>query len=68
VLNFDLHGMTLPLDAIILSARRGEHMMISHGYTRLEIGDWLTIVGSLESLEKVILQFDNPYGKQGAEP
>lgn len=70
--NPDLHGVSirdlrLPLDTIILSVRRGEHMMISHGYTRLEVGDWVTIVGSLESLEKVMLQFDNPYGGQGSE-
>ena len=49
----DLH---LPTDIIILSMKRGGQMLISHGYTRLRIGDIITVVGSVESLEKVRLR------------
>ncbi len=54
------HGLTLrdlrlPSDVIILSVTRGDHPIISHGYTRLRLGDIVTLVGSTESLEKVRL-------------
>ena len=66
VLNPNLQGLSLrdirfPADIIILSIRRKGQMIISHGYTRLRRGDWVTMVGSEESLEKMTLLFDkNP--------
>ena len=51
----DLH---LPSDALILSVRRAGHIIITHGYTDLQIGDWVTVVGSLDSLEALELRFD----------
>ncbi|MCB0397462.1 MAG: cation:proton antiporter [Flavobacteriales bacterium] len=61
--NEDLHGMALrnlrlPADVIILSVTRAGQMLISHGYTRLRIGDMVTLVGSRESLEKVRMKFE----------
>jgi Trk K+ transport system NAD-binding subunit len=58
--NSDFHGLTLrdlrlPPDVIILSVTRGDHPIISHGYTRLRLGDIVTMVGSNESLDKVRL-------------
>jgi Trk K+ transport system NAD-binding subunit len=58
--NTDYHGLTLrdlrlPSDVIILSVTRGDHPIISHGYTRLRLGDIVTMVGSNESLDKVRL-------------
>ena len=63
VLNPDLRGLALrdlrlPADVIILSVKRRGQMLISHGYTRLRLGDILTVVGSLDSLEKMALKFD----------
>ena len=60
VRNSNFHGLTLrdlrlPSDVIILSVTRGDHPIISHGYTRLRLGDIVTLVGSNESLEKVRL-------------
>lgn len=60
--NQDYHGMSLrelqvPNDIIILATKRNENPIISTGYTRLRIGDVLTLVGSRESLEKVKLKF-----------
>lgn len=64
VLNPELFGLTLrdmrlPNDVIILSIRRKGQMIISHGYTRLRKGDWVTMVGSNESLNKMTLLFDS---------
>jgi Trk K+ transport system NAD-binding subunit/Kef-type K+ transport system membrane component KefB len=57
-----LHGVAirnlrLPLDTLILSVRRRGKVIISHGYTRLEVGDHVTVVGSTESLEELMLRF-----------
>ena len=58
--NSDFHGLILrdlrlPSDVIILSVTRGDHPIISHGYTRLRLGDIVTVVGSNKSLDKVRL-------------
>lgn len=58
--NSDFHGLTLrdlrlPSDVIILSVTRGDHPIISHGYTRLRLGDIVTLVGSNDSLDEVRL-------------
>ena len=53
-----LRDLRLPLDTLILSVHRGRETLISHGYTRLEIGDRVTIVGSEESLEEIRLRFE----------
>lgn len=60
VRNSNYHGLTLrdlklPSDIIILSVTRGDHPIISHGYTRLRLGDVVTLVGSNKSLDKVRL-------------
>ncbi len=58
-----IHGMALrnlrlPADVIILSVKRRGQTIISHGYTRLRIGDVVTIVGSEDSLNQVRLMLD----------
>jgi len=60
--NHNLHGctlrdLTLPLDTLVLSVKRNNRVLISHGYTQLEIGDWVTVVGSPAGLKKVASQF-----------
>ena len=62
VQNPDLHGvplrdLTLPLDTLVLSVKRNKHVLISHGYTQLETGDRVTVVGSPKSLKEVMLKF-----------
>ncbi|MFC0875861.1 monovalent cation:proton antiporter family protein [Saccharicrinis sp. FJH2] len=54
-----LRNLRLPLDVLILSVKRKGNIIITHGYTRLRKGDVLTVVGSLESLNKVSLQFES---------
>lgn len=62
VLNTDLQGLSLrnlrlPSDIIVLSVKRRGNLIISHGYTRLRVGDTLTMVGSKKSLNEVSLKF-----------
>ncbi|MEM9324048.1 MAG: cation:proton antiporter [Bacteroidota bacterium] len=61
--NSALHGiplrdLRLPSDIIILSIARGGQTIISHGYTRLRINDIVTVVGSVQSLDKVQFKFE----------
>jgi Trk K+ transport system NAD-binding subunit/Kef-type K+ transport system membrane component KefB/mannitol/fructose-specific phosphotransferase system IIA component (Ntr-type) len=60
--NPDLQGIAirelhLPLDLHILSIRRNGQLIVSVGFTQLQVGDWLTVVGSQASLEHMMLQF-----------
>lgn len=55
-----IRDLRLPLDTLVLSIRRHDMTIISHGYTQLEVGDHVTLVGSEESLEQVTLRFDAP--------
>lgn len=60
--NPDLHGMklwdlALPLDTLVLSVKRNNQVLISHGYMKLKTGDRVTVVGSPKSLKEVILKF-----------
>lgn len=54
-----LRDLRLPLDVLILSINRNGASVISHGYTMLEIGDRVTVVGKPESLNEVALQFES---------
>lgn len=54
-----LRNLRLPVDVLILSVKRNGSIIITHGYTRLRKGDVVTVVGSVESLEKVALQFES---------
>lgn len=59
----EMHGtfirdLRLPSDTIILSVKRKDEIIISHGYTRLRLGDIVSVVGSNESLEKIRLRLE----------
>lgn len=57
-----LRDLSLPVDTLILSIRRHGEILLSHGYTRLEVGDEVTVVGSPASLEEVQWLFESlPY-------
>ena len=60
----EMHGLLIrdlrfPSDTIILSVKRKDEIIISHGYTRLRIGDIVSVVGSNESLEQIRLRFED---------
>ncbi|MEM7584900.1 MAG: cation:proton antiporter [Acidobacteriota bacterium] len=56
--NADLDGallreLQLPLDVLVLSVERDGASLISHGYTRLQLGDRVTVMGQRSSLDQV---------------
>ncbi len=53
-----IRDLRLPTDILILSVKRKEQLIISHGYTRLRQGDIVTLVGPPESLENARLIFE----------
>ena len=64
IVNKDIHGMTLrdlrfPTDVIVLSVVRKGQVIISHGYTRLRLGDIVTLVGTTESVENVRFKLES---------
>lgn len=52
-----LRELKLPLDILIVSITRDDHIIVSHGYTRLKLGDKVTLIGSPESLDETMLKF-----------
>lgn len=62
--NKDIHGLTLrdlrfPTDIIVLSVMRKGRIIISHGFTRLRLGDVVTLVGSKESVNNVRFKLES---------
>lgn len=53
-----LRDLTLPLDTLILAISRDGRNLISHGYTCIEIGDSVTVMGNIQSIEEVMRQFE----------
>jgi Trk K+ transport system NAD-binding subunit/Kef-type K+ transport system membrane component KefB len=51
----DIH---FPLDVLVLSISRRGNRLVSHGYTRIEVGDHVTVVGSPDSLAEVEVRFE----------
>ncbi len=61
--NQDIHGirlreLRLPSDVLVLSVKRKGQLIVSHGYTRLRLGDIITMVGSDISLNEIKFKFD----------
>jgi len=54
-----LRDLRMPSDIIVLSLKRHDQFIISHGYTQLRLGDVVTLVGSHNSLEALKIKFDN---------
>lgn len=53
-----LKELRLPLDIVITTIHRNGNRQTAHGEMRLRIGDVVTVVGSLKSIEEVALRFD----------
>lgn len=53
-----LRDLRLPFDTIIMSVKRRGVLFVPHDFTRLEAGDLVTMVGSLNSLKEIALRFD----------
>ena len=50
--------LRLPIDTLVLSVSRDGHLLVSHGYTKLHLGDHVTFIGSEDSLEQVAVMFE----------
>lgn len=48
-----LRDLDLPAEVLVLSVVRDGHQIVSHGYTRLAVGDHLTVMGDADGLEDV---------------
>ena len=53
-----IRDLGLPIDVLMLAVHRDGHHIVSHGYTRLQQGDKLTLVGPRKRLEELRLQFE----------
>ncbi|MFK5952300.1 MAG: cation:proton antiporter, partial [Desulfobacterium sp.] len=53
-----LRDLRLPFDLIIMSVRRRGVLFVPHGFTRLEAGDLVTVLGSKNSITELALRFD----------
>ena len=47
-------------DTIVMAVKRNWHVLIAHGYTQLEIGDRVTLLGAVDSLKEISLRFEEP--------
>ncbi len=59
----NLHGiplrdLLLPYDLRVIAVHRHGHDLVSTGYTRLRLGDKVTVLGSQENIEEVILKLE----------
>lgn len=54
----ELRDLHLPVDALVLSVHRGDEIIVSHGYTRLRLGDEVTVLASVDSLEDVMMRLE----------
>jgi Trk K+ transport system NAD-binding subunit len=49
-----LRDLRLPLETLVLSLARNGHSVVPHGYTRLQLGDEVTLVGKAASLDEAV--------------
>ncbi|PID86112.1 MAG: potassium transporter TrkA [Chloroflexi bacterium] len=56
--NITIRDLRLPLDVLILSVQRDKQSLITHGYTRLKLGDKVTVVGKMDKVAEVMLRFE----------
>lgn len=56
-----LRDLTLPIGILIISIKRDQDVIVTHGYTKLKLGDRITAVGSEDNLDLTYLLFEkNP--------
>jgi Trk K+ transport system NAD-binding subunit/Kef-type K+ transport system membrane component KefB len=53
-----VRDLNLPMDTLLLQISRKGETLISQGYTRLQLGDRVSILGSETSLQEVIRRFE----------
>ncbi len=68
VRNPDLAGLSLrdlrlPFDSVIMAVRRRGTLYVPHGFTRLESGDRVTVMGTTAALREIALRFGQNEGQ-----
>lgn len=68
VRNPDLAGLSLrdlrlPFDSVIMAVRRRGTLSVPHGFTRLETGDRVTVMGTTAALKEIALRFGQHEGQ-----
>ena len=63
ITNPNIHGLTIrdlrvPMDILIVSVTRNDSTLVSHGYTQLALGDWVSVVGSPTGIEEFTLRLE----------
>lgn len=58
-----LRDLRLPFDAVIMAVRRRGTLYVPHGFTRLESGDRVTVMGTTAALKEIALRFDRHEGQ-----
>jgi CPA2 family monovalent cation:H+ antiporter-2 len=53
-----LRDLRLPGDILVMALRRNGELLVPHGYTQIESGDHLTLVGSFNSMEEMRTYFE----------
>jgi CPA2 family monovalent cation:H+ antiporter-2 len=53
-----LRDLRLPGDILVMALRRNGELLVPHGYTLIESGDHLTLVGSYNSMEEIRAVFE----------
>ncbi len=53
-----LRELSLPGDVLVVALHRQGELIVPHGNTRIEVGDHLTLMGSLENIETALPIFD----------
>lgn len=58
-----LRDLRLPFDSVIMAIRRRGTLSVPHGFTRLESGDRVTVMGTTTALREIALRFGRHEGQ-----
>nr|WP_319396142.1 PTS sugar transporter subunit IIA [uncultured Desulfobacter sp.] len=58
-----LRDLRLPFDSVIMAVRRRGTLLVPHGFTQLESGDRITVMGTTAALKEIALRFDRNEGQ-----
>lgn len=58
-----LRDLRLPFDSVIIAIRRRGTLSVPHGFTRLESGDRVTVMGTTAALQEIALRFGRHEGQ-----
>ena len=63
IAGLSLRDLRLPFDSVIMAVRRRGTLLVPHGFTQLESGDRITVMGTPAALKEIALRFDRHEGQ-----